>query len=394
MKGFAIVLAVAALSQAPAPALITGTLERVVAEDIPASIELRLSTDRDLPGVTAGDRVFRVNTPMFRPPGAPAGLPVAFAETASGGFLFVDANLDGRLSESERRPYSPGTNYGWAHEVSFPLTSAVPHAPPLPFRCRVLMKAQGPESRYDVHLTAMFRAEGWAEIGGRRTLVSMPYNMHTGAVDVRRGKLAIDTNGDGVLNTGGFWDPEVTWLDGDRVVIRVRDRYVSLESGDFSTRSFVLRERAASEYRIIEYHQGALLPDFDFEDFDGRARKLSEFKGNYVLLDFWGSWCGPCLKQVPQLKIVHDRFRDRGFEILGIDYEIRAVAAAVRPLLKEKEITWPNATPESAKDLVKNRFRINSFPTLILLGPDGAVVEPDVRLSTLSATLERLLDKR
>lgn len=392
MTGFAIALAAAALSQPPA--LITGTLERVVAEDIPASIELRLSTDRDLPGVTAADRVFRVNTPMFRPPGAPSGLPVAFVETGSGGFLFVDANLDGRLTESERRPYTPGPNYGSAHEVSFSLTPAVPHAPPLPFRCRVLTKAQGPESRYDVHLTAMFRAEGWAEIGGRKTLISMPYNMHTGAVDVRRGKLAIDTNGDGVLNTRGFWDPEVTWLDGDRAVIRVRDRYVSLESGDFSTRSFVLREHAASEYRIIEYHEGARLPDFDFEDFDGRARKLSEFKGKHVLLDFWGSWCGPCLKQVPQLKIVHEQFRDRGFEILGIDYEYSAGTESVRALLKEKAIAWPNATPESVKDLVKNRFRISGFPTLILVGPDGTVVDPHVSLTALPGTLERLLDRR
>jgi thiol-disulfide isomerase/thioredoxin len=225
-------------------------------------------------------------------------------------------------------------------------------------------------------------------------LMSLPYNIRTGTVDVRRGRLAIDINGDGRFDPDLLRDREMTWLDGERVIIRVRDRYVSLESGDFATRSFAFREHAASEYRMIEFHQGAVLPDFDFVDFDGRARKLSEFKGKYVLLDFWGSWCGPCLQQVPQLKTVHDRFRDRGFEILGIDYEYSAGTEMVRPLLKEKAMSWSNATPESVKDLVKNRFRISGFPTLILVGPDGVVVDPHVSLEALPDTLERLLGKR
>jgi thiol-disulfide isomerase/thioredoxin len=394
VKGFATAVVVSALSQAPAPALITGTLERVVAENTLAQIELRPSTDRELPGVSAADRVFRVNTPMFRPPGAPNGLPIAFVETEAGAFLFVDANLDGRLTESERHPYPSGTADRSADEMLFSLMPAVPGVPPLPFRCRVVTQGQGADARRSVVFTAAFRAEGFIEIGGQRTLVSLPYNIRTGMVDVRRGRLAIDMNGDGKLDPHLLWGREMTWLDGERVIIRVRDRYVSLESGDFATRSFAFREHAASEYRLIEFHQGAVLPDFDFVDFDGRARKLSDFKGKHVLLDFWGSWCAPCLAQVPQLKSVHERFRDRGFEVLGIDYEYTAGTEAVRPLLKEKAMTWPNATPESVKDLVKNRFRINGFPTLILVGPDGAVVDPHVSLAALPGTLERLLDQR
>jgi thiol-disulfide isomerase/thioredoxin len=394
VNGLAMLFAVTALSQAPPPALITGTLERVVAENTLARIELRPSTDRDLPGVTTADRVFRVNTPMFRPPGAPNGLPIAFVETETGAFLFVDTNLDGRLTEPERRPYQAGTEDRSGGDVSFSLMPAAPGVPPLPFRCRVVTQGQGADARHAVVFTAAFRAEGYIEIGGQRTLVSLPYNIRTGMVDVRRGRLAIDMNGDGRLDPHLLWDREMTWLDGERVIIRVRDRYVSLESGDFATKSFAFREHAASEYRLIEFHQGAVLPDFDFVDFDGRARKLSDFKGKHVLLDFWGSWCSPCLAQVSQLKAVHDRFRDRGFEILGIDYEYSAGTEAVRPLLKEKDITWPNATPESVKDLVKNRFRISGFPTLILVGPDGAVVDPHVSLAALPGTLERLLDKR
>ena len=139
---------------------------------------------------------------------------------------------------------------------------------------------------------------------------------------------------------------------------------------------------------------GVQVPDFDFTDFSGAHRRLSEFRGRYVLLDFWGSWCAPCLADIPVLKTAYARFRGRGLEIIGIDYEHTASTDTVRSLLKEKGITWPNATPESVKDLVDGRFRIWGFPTLILLDPEARILE--VRTEMLSgpaliSTLERLL---
>ncbi len=65
------------------------------------------------------------------------------------------------------------------------------------------------------------------------------------------------------------------------------------------------------------------IPDFSFTDFKGTPRKLSDFRGKYVLLDFWGTWCGPCLKEMPRLKEVYDKFRARNFEVIGMDNEVR-----------------------------------------------------------------------
>ena len=94
-------------AQATGMRSIAGTLDdRPVAEGGRAQIELRPSSERDLPGLKDGDRVFKINTPQFRPAGAPKGLSVAFVESGERGFLFVDVNLDGRLTESERIPYA------------------------------------------------------------------------------------------------------------------------------------------------------------------------------------------------------------------------------------------------------------------------------------------------
>jgi thiol-disulfide isomerase/thioredoxin len=184
---------------------------------------------------------------------------------------------------------------------------------------------------------------------------------------------------------------------GDRVILRVGDKYVSVESADFAARTFTLREHAAEEYTVIDVKPGATIPDFEFTDFNGRARRLSEFKGKYLLLDFWGSWCAPCLADIPHMKAAYERFRDRGFEILGIDYEYGATTDAVRALLNEKKVEWPNATPESVKDLVEKRFRIQGFPTLILLDPRGVVIETHPRAlsgTALQSTLEKLLPRQ
>jgi thiol-disulfide isomerase/thioredoxin len=267
----------------------------------------------------------------------------------------------------------------------------------LPFRGRVVLD-EGPRRYF--HYTQTYRIEGSVDIGGTSTLVSLPFDAGRGTIDTQRGFFGIDTDGDGVIYVGpglgpsGGHAPEGIWLSADRVIVRVRDKYVSLESADLPSHALVLREHAPEEYRIIEIVVGTALPEFNFTDFDGAARKLSDFKGKYLLLDFWGTWCGPCVAELPELRAARDRFRARGFEVLGMDREHSATSEAVRRFLGEKGVTWPNATSESVKDLIDNRYRMTIFPTLILLDPDGIIVEIGGHIQTMLPRLEQLLEKR
>jgi thiol-disulfide isomerase/thioredoxin len=389
-------LALLGASQGIQPKLISGTLDdRIVPDDLMARVELKSSTDRNLPGVSSGDRVFTAWTSGFAA-GDAARLRVALVETPEASFLFVDTNVDGELSESERIPYEPGTEYESARELTLQLSPSRPGARALPFRCRVHAEEWEGESRRYFVFTSVFRVEGYAQIGNRRTLVSLPFDPERGAVDMSS-RLGIDTDGDGRVDVlGRRGTPEALVAGDGPLIFRVGDRYVSIASADFASRSFVLREHAASEYTRIELRVGSTLPDFDFVDFNERPRKLSDFRGKHLLIDIWGSWCPPCIADIPDMKKAYDRFATRGFEILGLDYEHDAPADRIRALLQEKGVSWPNAMPDSVRTLVDKRMRVSGFPTYILLDPTGLIVEMGsaLRGQALIPTLEKHLKER
>jgi thiol-disulfide isomerase/thioredoxin len=369
-----------AVTQAPAFRPIAGTFnDRLAGDNHSGRVELVASADRALPGVVAGDRVFRANIRHIRPAAVTNALAVAVVEAKDGGFLFVDANLDGRMTDNERTPYTAADRSS-ARDVSIDVQAQHEGAAVIPFRCRIVTEPRDGAARLFVVYTGIFRAEGYAEIGGNRTLVSLPYYVDRNAVDIRRGMVRIGA--------------KTTFVDNERLIFRVGDRHVSLESADFAARSFVLREHAPEEYRLIEIRRGDPLPDFAFTDVDGRPRTLADFRGKYLLLDFWGTWCAPCVAELPLLKQARERFRHRGFEILGMDFEYSATADHVRSFLAARKIPWPNAAPDSVKDLIRNRYRIMGFPTLVLLDPDGLVVEIHGHATEMVAALERILERR
>lgn len=348
---------------------IVGTIERVTSER-QALVELTLSTDRNLPGVASGDRVFRATAPQLRARNGASGLQIAFVERPGGGVLFIDRNLDGRLSADEGADYSPVSPFGRTGELAFDLNPGGPGALPLPFKCRLM----GGDGRYAFDFTAGFRMEGHADIGGRKTLVSLPFDTGSSRDPLRLGRIGVDANGDGSIDLSVFSSAEVVWADGKLALFRVGSQVVSVDSVDPVARRFVLRQHPPEAYKYVELRVGDAMPAFAFTDFEGRARQLADFRGKYVLLDFWGTWCGPCLAEFPTLRTARERFADRGFEILGIDYEKGGTLEHARTVVKERGVTWPNAAPDSVKELVEDVLRITAFPSKILVGPDGRVV--------------------
>ncbi|MBU1821547.1 MAG: AhpC/TSA family protein [Bacteroidetes bacterium] len=119
---------------------------------------------------------------------------------------------------------------------------------------------------------------------------------------------------------------------------------------------------------------GAMAYDFSGLDIDGRAIRLSDFRGSYVLVDFWGSWCAPCREGNPHLIELYKRYRDRGFEIIGI-------ACQDKDLLWRKAVAkdgigiWRNILERDERGLaIANRYAVNSFPTKILVDREGRIL--------------------
>ena len=125
---------------------------------------------------------------------------------------------------------------------------------------------------------------------------------------------------------------------------------------------------------------GGPAPDFTKPDVNGKAVSLSQFRGKYVLLDFWGSWCGPCRAANPHLKELYATYKDKGFEILGVSSEKVSSQAQAEKVWKEAiekdGLTWTNVLNNEVnmKQDVVALYGIEGYPTQILLDKEGKVI--------------------
>ncbi|WP_126243689.1 TlpA disulfide reductase family protein [Chitinophaga rhizosphaerae] len=125
---------------------------------------------------------------------------------------------------------------------------------------------------------------------------------------------------------------------------------------------------------------GKIAPDFTKKDIQGHDFSLSSLKGKYVLVDFWGSWCGPCRAGHPHLRKLYEQYKGKGFEILGIAEEKSADLATSeknwKGAVKADGIDWLHVMNNYGKeslDLVQ-KYGVSGFPTKFLLDPTGKII--------------------
>lgn len=118
-------------------------------------------------------------------------------------------------------------------------------------------------------------------------------------------------------------------------------------------------------------------PELSGTTVDGEAIQLEDYRGKVVLLDFWATWCPPCMEELPNMKATYDKFHEQGFEIIGISADRNR--AALEGVLDESEIAWPNLYDREQDGSLVEQFNIQAFPTLLLLDRDGVVVAKNPR---------------
>lgn len=154
--------------------------------------------------------------------------------------------------------------------------------------------------------------------------------------------------------------------------------YATLSDELKSTALFPVAERQKesvlksieAEKKMMELQSGnALAPDFTLKNLEGKEVSLSDFKGKWVIIDFWGSWCGWCIKGFPQLKDAYEQYKPE-LEIIGVD--CNESEENWRKGVEKYELPWVHVYNPANTDVLVN-YGVQGFPTKVIVNPEGKI---------------------
>ncbi|MDB4918352.1 TlpA disulfide reductase family protein [Mucilaginibacter sp.] len=139
---------------------------------------------------------------------------------------------------------------------------------------------------------------------------------------------------------------------------------------------------------------GSIAPNFTQNDVKGRPVKLTSFRGKFVLIDFWASWCGPCRFENPKWVKAFKQVKGKNFTILGVSLDGHDTKAAWLKAIKDDGLTWPQVSDLKHWDnTVIKQYGIKAIPQNVLIDPKGRVIAKNIEPGELKKQLEQAGDK-
>ena len=145
--------------------------------------------------------------------------------------------------------------------------------------------------------------------------------------------------------------------------------------------------------RLAAFGVGSVMPNFTLKTPDGKDISLNDFKGKYVLVDFWASWCGPCLREMPNVVKLYKECKGKNFEIFGVSLDNKKDAWV--KAIKANGMKWPQGSDLKGWGSEPARLcNVSAIPFTVLIDPEGEVIAIDLRGEQLHAKVKEVLGKK
>ena len=150
-------------------------------------------------------------------------------------------------------------------------------------------------------------------------------------------------------------------------------------------------KRLAARLAILKKSAiGQPMIDFTQGDVDGKPVRLSDFKGKYVLLDFWASWCGPCRAENPNVLKAYNKFKDKNFTVVGVSLDDKA--DKWKEAIKQDGMPWMQVSDlKGFRNEVAQQYGIQAIPCSFLIDPQGIIIAKELRGAKLHTQLAEIL---
>lgn len=138
---------------------------------------------------------------------------------------------------------------------------------------------------------------------------------------------------------------------------------------------------------------GTKFPDFEEKDLDGKPLSVANYKGKVVLVDFWATWCGPCVAELPNVLKAYEKYHSKGFDVVGISLDIDK--ARLTGFVQQQKMGWRQYFDgKGGTNKLAAKYGVQSIPTTYLLDGEGKIIAKNLRGEDLETELAKVMEKK